>query len=74
MIFFKDSENGQSQSVSDMRMNGSCAGGTGAFIDEIASVLKVPVEQFNELAQKDVYKRQPFIRCIKRIQNFFLFI
>lgn len=34
MIFFKDSENGQSQSVSDMRMNGSCAGGTGAFIDE----------------------------------------
>ena len=52
MIFFKDSENGQSQSVSDMRMNGSCAGGTGAFIDEIASVLKVPVEQFNELAQK----------------------
>ena len=37
-----------------MRMNGSCAGGTGAFIDEIASVLKVPVEQFNELAQKGI--------------------
>ena len=55
MIFFKDSENGQSQSVSDMRMNGSCAGGTGAFIDEIASVLKVPVEQFNELAQKGTH-------------------
>lgn len=36
MIFFKDSENGQPQSVADMRMNGSCAGGTGAFIDEIA--------------------------------------
>lgn len=33
-----------------MRMNGSCAGGTGAFIDEIASVLKVPVEEFNSLA------------------------
>ena len=32
---FKDSENGQSQSVSDMRMNGSCAGGTGAFIDVV---------------------------------------
>ena len=29
-----------------MRMNGSCAGVTGAFIDEIASVLKVPVEEF----------------------------
>ena len=30
-----------------MRMNGSCAGGTGAFIDEIASVLNLPIEQFD---------------------------
>lgn len=40
MIFFKESETDHMRSVSDMRMNGSCAGGTGAFIDEIASVLK----------------------------------
>ena len=33
-----------------MRMNGSCAGGTGAFIDEIASLLKVPTEEFEGLA------------------------
>ena len=33
--------------ISDMRMNGSCAGGTGAFIDEIAELLDVPVEEFN---------------------------
>ena len=33
-------------------MNGTCAGGTGAFIDEIASILKVPVEEFNELASQ----------------------
>ncbi|MCR5000234.1 MAG: acyl-CoA dehydratase activase, partial [Lachnospiraceae bacterium] len=51
-IVFFDNESDGSMSVSDMRMNGSCAGGTGAFIDEIASVLKVPVEEFNELAQK----------------------
>lgn len=52
MIFFgKDKGTGALQ-VSDMRMNGSCAGGTGAFIDEIASVLKVPVEEFNELASQ----------------------
>ena len=38
--------------VSDMRMNGSCAGGTGAFIDEVASILKVPVGKFNEMASK----------------------
>ena len=52
MIFFRrDEENGALQ-VADMRMNGSCAGGTGAFIDEIALVLKVPVEAFNALAQE----------------------
>ena len=63
MIFFKDSENGQPQSVADMRMNGSCAGGTGAFIDEIASVLKVPVEHFNELAQKGTHLYDISGRC-----------
>ena len=52
IIFFnKNSESGKI-SVNDMRMNGSCAGGTGAFIDEIASVLKIPVEQFNAAAAK----------------------
>ena len=49
IIFFHQEEDG-SLNVSDMRMNGSCAGGTGAFIDEIASILKVPVEEFNALA------------------------
>ena len=39
MIFFKEDENTGLLTVSDMRMNGSCAGGTGAFIDEIASIL-----------------------------------
>lgn len=50
MIFFRKDENTGALNVADMRMNGSCAGGTGAFIDEIASVLKVPVEEFNSLA------------------------
>jgi predicted CoA-substrate-specific enzyme activase len=36
----------------DMRMNGSCAGGTGAFIDEVASLLRTPVEKFAALAAK----------------------
>lgn len=36
--------------ASDMRMNGSCAGGTGAFLDEIATVLKVPVEELDACA------------------------
>ncbi|WP_392565434.1 acyl-CoA dehydratase activase-related protein [Utexia brackfieldae] len=36
----------------DIRMNGSCAGGTGAFIDQMASLLNVPVSQFDSLAQQ----------------------
>ena len=35
----------------EVRMNGTCAGGTGAFIDQMASLLNVPVEQVNELAK-----------------------
>lgn len=49
IIFFEERDG--ALSVKDMRMNGSCAGGTGAFIDEIASVLSVPVEEFNAMAQ-----------------------
>ena len=51
MIFFAPDEENHTTTVSDMRMNGSCAGGTGAFIDEIANLLRIPVEQFNERAQ-----------------------
>ncbi|MBQ5565243.1 MAG: 2-hydroxyglutaryl-CoA dehydratase, partial [Clostridia bacterium] len=34
----------------EVRMNGTCAGGTGAFIDQMASLLNVDIERFNELA------------------------
>ena len=34
------------------RMNGTCAGGTGAFIDQMASLLDVTPEQLNELAMR----------------------
>ena len=52
MIFFQTDPNTGALTVADMRMNGSCAGGTGAFIDEIASLLKVPVQEFNALAER----------------------
>ena len=51
IFFHKDSQSGQ-LTVSDMRMNGSCAGGTGAFIDEIATLLKTPIEAFDQLASQ----------------------
>lgn len=52
IIFFREDKDTGKPKVSDMRMNGSGAGGTGAFIDEIASLLKTPIEEFNALAEK----------------------
>ncbi len=34
----------------EVRMNGTCAGGTGAFIDQMANLLNVKTEEMNELA------------------------
>lgn len=36
----------------EVRMNGTCAGGTGAFIDQMATLLNVPLEQLNDLASQ----------------------
>lgn len=36
----------------EMRMNGTCAGGTGAFIDQMASLMAVTPEEMNTLASK----------------------
>lgn len=44
VVFFKDGE------ATDLRMNGNCAGGTGAFIDQMAIILGVDVEELNQLA------------------------
>ena len=44
MIFFEEGR------VPDMRMNGNCAGGTGAFIDQTATLLGVDVSELNGLA------------------------
>ncbi len=52
IIFFGKNKTTNELETKDMRMNGSCAGGTGAFIDEIASVLNIPVEKFDETAAK----------------------
>ena len=46
MIFFQDGL------TPDIRMNGSCAGGTGAFIDQIATLIDRPISELNELAEK----------------------
>ncbi len=36
----------------EVRMNGTCAGGTGSFIDQMANLLNIPVENLDELSKK----------------------
>ncbi len=47
----------------DQRMNGICAGGTGAFIDQMSTLLKLDPSELNEIA-KDAEKIYPIAgRC-----------
>ena len=36
----------------EVRMNGSCAGGTGAFIDQMATLLKMSADEMNKAAEQ----------------------
>lgn len=49
MVFFEKNRQ------PDIRMNGSCAGGTGAFIDQMASLMNIPVEELGTAAEQ--YKK-----------------
>jgi predicted CoA-substrate-specific enzyme activase len=62
IFFYYDGNTGKS-AASDMRMNGSCAGGTGAFIDEIATLLQIPVEDFESFAAKGDFVYEISGRC-----------
>ena len=57
MIFFSG------QKAPDMRMNGSCAGGTGAFIDQMATLLGIEVSDLNALAEKSTNVYPIASRC-----------
>ncbi|HRX16124.1 MAG TPA: acyl-CoA dehydratase activase [Spirochaetota bacterium] len=57
IIFFDDDFH------ADMRMNGSCAGGTGSFIDQISVLLDVPVEEFDAYASRGVKVFPIATRC-----------
>jgi len=57
MIFFN------ADGVPDIRMNGSCAGGTGAFIDEMATLLNIPVSELDDLAEKHTTVYPMASRC-----------
>lgn len=46
MVFFEEDKQ------PDIRMNGSCAGGTGAFIDQMADLMNIPVDELGKQALK----------------------
>ncbi|MBP5716557.1 MAG: 2-hydroxyglutaryl-CoA dehydratase, partial [Bacteroidales bacterium] len=57
VVFFR---NGEAQ---DLRMNGNCAGGTGAFIDQMAIILGVTVDELNALAMQSTQVYPIASRC-----------
>ncbi|MDR1248725.1 MAG: activase, partial [Treponema sp.] len=63
IVFFYYDQGTGKLTASDMRMNGSCAGGTGAFIDEVASLLKFPVEEFEQFAARGTHVYDISGRC-----------
>ncbi len=53
----------------EVRMNGSCAGGTGAFIDQMATLLAITPAELNELAgqsQRKSIPSPPGAACLPR--------
>lgn len=57
MIFFKGEQ------PPDIRMNGSCAGGTGSFIDQMATLLDITPFQLNDLASQHTHVYPVASRC-----------
>lgn len=47
----------------EVKMNGSCAGGTGAFLDQMSSLLNVSAEEMNSLAEKSTKSYVIASRC-----------
>ena len=57
VVFFDDEFHPQ------IRMNGSCAGGTGAFIEQMAVLIDVPLQDFDKLAGESVSLYPIASRC-----------
>jgi len=57
VIFFHD------KNTHDLRMNGSCAGGTGSFIDQMATLLNISNEELDRLAEQHEHIYPIASRC-----------
>lgn len=57
VVFFQNNQ------ATDLRMNGNCAGGTGAFIDQMAILLGVSMDELNGLALRATRVHPIASRC-----------
>ncbi|MEG1951925.1 MAG: acyl-CoA dehydratase activase-related protein [Bacteroidales bacterium] len=57
MVFFRKGK------IPDIRMNGSCAGGTGAFIDQMAELMNLSPDQMSEMAMASTLSYPIASRC-----------
>ena len=57
IVFFRNGE------TTDLRMNGNCAGGIGAFIDQMAILLDVSTDELSRLAMKAEHIHPIASRC-----------
>ena len=63
VVFFEPDPRTGRLATADLRMNGSCAGGTGAFIDQMAELLSVSPEEFGALAERGTREYAISGRC-----------
>lgn len=63
VVFFERDPSTGRLLASDMRMNGVCAGGTGAFIDQVAELLRIAPEEFESLAAAGTHVHEISGRC-----------
>jgi len=54
---------GEPPRVIDFSVNGACAAGTGSFLDQQASRMGIPIEQFGDVAFKSVHPPRVAGRC-----------
>ena len=63
IVFFRWDERRDELVASDMRMNGSCAGGTGAFLDQVAALLSIDPGEFQSYSTRGARVYEISGRC-----------
>lgn len=63
VIFFERDPITGNLLASDMRMNGVCAGGTGAFVDQVAELLRIRADEFESYAVRGTNVYEISGRC-----------